>query len=291
MERDLSFLHDPEARAKREKELKEKAAQYLAEKGKSAIQQLETNSANRIKNVIAVMSGKGGVGKSSVTSMLAVSLQRHGYRCGILDADITGPSIPKAFNVSGQIIQVEAGMLPQESKTGIKVLSVNLMVEDPRDPVVWRGPVIANLVRQFWTDSYWDELDFLLVDMPPGTGDVPLTVFQSLPVSLAVAVTSPQDLVSMIVTKAIRMADKMNIETLALVENMSSFSCPDCGKVHNIFGKSHAEEYAKENKIPAFASLPIDPTIASAMDCGAIELVDTSALDSITDAILQKCIK
>lgn len=287
MERDLSFLTDPEARAKRQKEIEAKAAEYLAQKGKAAISQLPPNSASNIKKVIAVMSGKGGVGKSSVTCMLASALQRQGFRCGILDADVTGPSIPKAFRLEGQIFQSEAGMIPLESRGGIKVLSVNLMVEDPRDPVVWRGPVIANLVRQFWTESYWDELDFLLIDMPPGTGDVPLTVFQSLPVHAVVAVTSPQDLVSMIVTKAIRMVEKMNLKTLALVENMSFFRCPDCGKTHAIFGQSHAEEYAAAHSIPVFASLPLDPSVASAMDCGAIEMYHCAELEPVIRALIE----
>ncbi len=290
MSKDYHLITDPEERKRREAELKKKAAEYLAQKGQAAISQLPTGNANTIKNVIAILSGKGGVGKSSVTSLLAAAMARQGMRVGILDADITGPSIPKAFGVEGQIFQSEAGMMPQESSFGVKVMSVNLMVENPEDPVVWRGPVIANLVRQFWTDTYWDELDYLFVDMPPGTGDVPLTVFQSLPVTGTIVVTSPQDLVSMIVTKAVRMAQKMEIPVLGLVENMSHFICPDCGHAHEIFGKSHLDEYAQKEQIPVFAKLPIDPSIASAMDAGRIETYDMDEeLAPIIERLLQLC--
>ena len=231
-----------------------------------------------IRHVIGVVSGKGGVGKSMVTSQLAVTMARMGYRVGILDADITGPSIPKAFGIHERAVGSEQGILPAMTGTGISVMSLNLLTENETDPVIWRGPVIAGVVKQFWTDVCWGELDYLFVDMPPGTGDVPLTVFQSLPVDGIIMVTSPQDLVSMIVTKAVKMAQMMSIPVLGLVENFSYFICPDCGKKLNIFGKSHAEETANANGIPLLAQLPIDPELAEACDAGELEKFDKDYL-------------
>ena len=224
-----------------------------------------------IRHVIGVVSGKGGVGKSLVTSLLAVLAQRQGLKVGILDADITGPSIPKAFGIKEKAMGTDTGILPVKTRTGIDVMSLNLLLDNDSDPVVWRGPVIAGAVGQFWTDVIWGDKDVLFVDMPPGTGDVPLTVFQSLPVDGIVMVTSPQDLVSMIVTKAVKMAQMMDIPVLGLVENFSYFTCPDCGKKLNIFGTSHADEVAKANNIPLLAQLPIDPELAQACDEGRLE--------------------
>ena len=229
------------------------------------------NAASHIKHVIGVVSGKGGVGKSMVTSSLAVAMSRLGKKVGILDADITGPSIPKGFGLTGPIMATDAGMLPAETAKGIKVISLNLLTDHETDPVVWRGPVIAGCVKQFWTDVYWGDVDYLFVDMPPGTGDVPLTVFQSLPVDGIVVVTSPQDLVSMIVTKALKMAQLMNVPVLGLVENFSYFQCPDCGKRHSIFGESKIAQVAAENQVIVLAQLPIDPALAAACDCGKLE--------------------
>ncbi len=231
-----------------------------------------------IRHVIGVVSGKGGVGKSMVTSQLAVTMARMGYRVGILDSDITGPSIPKAFGIHERAVGSENGILPAMTGTGISVMSLNLLTENETDPVLWRGPVIAGVVKQFWTDVCWGELDYLFVDMPPGTGDVPLTVFQSLPVDGIIVVTSPQDLVSMIVTKAIRMAQMMNIPVLGMIENFSYYLCPDCGKRLEVFGKSHAEETAQSNGIALLAQLPIDPDLAAACDAGKLEAFDKDYL-------------
>ena len=221
------------------------------------------NAKSHIQHVIGIVSGKGGVGKSLVTSELAVLLQKRGYKVGILDADVTGPSIPKVFGLHGQAFGTDDGIIPFETKTGIKVMSVNLILDDEETPVVWRGPVIAGVVKQFWNEVVWGELDYLLVDMPPGTGDVPLTVFQSLPVDGIVVVTSPQELVGMIVKKAYNMAQMMNIPVLGLIQNMSYIICPDCGKQIYIYGEGHGEETAKELNIPAYASLPMIPEIAA----------------------------
>lgn len=229
------------------------------------------NPNSSVKKVIGVVSGKGGVGKSMTSALLACAMARRGYHCGILDADITGPSIPKLFGIHGRAMADDKGCWPIQSRMGIDVMSINLLVENEEDPVVWRGPVIAGAVKQFWTDVVWKDVDFLFVDMPPGTGDVPLTVFQSLPVDGIVMVTSPQDLVSMIVTKAVKMAQMMDIPVLGLVENFSYFTCPDCGKKLNIFGTSHADEVAKANNIPLLAQLPIDPELAQACDEGRLE--------------------
>ncbi|MBR5382304.1 MAG: Mrp/NBP35 family ATP-binding protein [Clostridia bacterium] len=239
------------------------------------------NEYTHVKKVIGVVSGKGGVGKSLVTSLLAVLTARQGYQTAILDADMTGPSIPRAFGIHEQALSSEIGILPARSKTGIRVMSLNLLLENETDPVVWRGPVIAGAVKQFWTDVAWGDVDFMFVDMPPGTGDVPLTVFQSLPVDGVVVVATPQQLVGMIVEKAVNMASMMNIPVLALVENMSSFRCPDCGSVHAIFGESRADDIAKAHGISPVCRLPIDPKLAAAVDAGAVELCEEDALDTL----------
>ena len=238
-----------------------------------------------VGKVYGIVSGKGGVGKSMVTSQLAVTMRRRGYQVGILDADITGPSIPKAFGVHGHAVGTENALLPMESRTGIQVMSINLLLPNETDPVVWRGPVIAGAVTQFWTDVQWDNVNYMFVDMPPGTGDVPLTVFQSLPVAGVVVVTSPQELVGMIVDKAVNMADMMHVPVLGIVENMAYYTCPDCGKQHAIFGESHIEAIAAKHGIPNTAKLPIDPAIAAACDAGRIEDVQGDWLSSLADAI------
>lgn len=240
-----------------------------------------------IKKVIAVVSGKGGVGKSLVTSMLAVTMNRGGYHAAILDADITGPSIPKAFGIKEKALGNEFGLLPAKSKTGIDIMSVNLLLENDTDPVVWRGPIIAGTVKQFWTDVIWEDVDFMFIDMPPGTGDVPLTVFQSIPVDGIIVVTSPQELVSMIVSKAVKMAEMMKIPVIGLVENMSYFKCPDNDKEYQIFGDSHIQEIADKHNIKVLAKLPIDPKISAACDKGMIELFDGNWLDSVVPILEQ----
>lgn len=239
---------------------------------------------SNIKKVIAVVSGKGGVGKSLVTSLLAVNMNRAGKHSAILDADITGPSIPKLFGIHEKALGNEDGILPCKSKTGIDVMSINLLLENDTDPVVWRGPVIAGTVKQFYTDVIWRDVDFMFVDMPPGTGDVPLTVFQSLPIAGIVVVTSPQDLVSMIVEKAVNMARMMNIPVLGIVENMSYYECPHCGERSEIFGRSHIDETAHRFNIPAAARLPINPKLAAASDAGLIEIYEGDWLNGITDS-------
>ncbi|MBQ8372082.1 MAG: Mrp/NBP35 family ATP-binding protein [Clostridia bacterium] len=249
------------------------------------------NAASKVKKVIGVVSGKGGVGKSLVTSMLAVTMQRRGFKTAILDADITGPSIPKSFGLKhGSVEGNELGMFPAMTKTGIEVMSINLLLDDEAKPVVWRGPVIAGTVKQFWTDVVWNEVDFMFVDMPPGTGDVPLTVFQSLPLDGIVIVTSPQELVSMIVEKAVNMAQLMDIPVLGLVENYSYILCPDCGKVIHPYGESHIEKLAKEHGTDVLATLPIDPALASLCDKGVIELFEGDYLDRCADLIEKKLI-
>ena len=229
------------------------------------------NQYSNIKHVIAVMSGKGGVGKSMVTSLLANKLNKEGYKVGILDADITGPSIPKAFGIKDKPKASPDALFPVKSKKGVEIMSANLLLDDESEPIIWRGPVIAGAVEQFWTDVAWGELDYLLIDMPPGTGDVPLTVFQSLPVEGIVVVTSPQDLVTLIVEKAVKMANKIEIPIISIVENMSYFVCPDCGKKHYIYGESHIDEVAYSFGINYVDKMPIDPTIASLTDEGLIE--------------------
>lgn len=245
----------------------------------------ETNSFNDIKKVIGVVSGKGGVGKSMVTSLMAVNMQRRGYKTAILDADITGPSIPKAFGTKEKATANELGIFPIKTKTGIGTMSVNNLLENDTDPVVWRGPVIAGTVKQFWTDVLWGDVDYMFVDMPPGTGDVPLTVFQSLPVDGIIVVTSPQELVSMIVGKAVKMAEMMNIPVLGLVENMSYFKCPDCGREYPVFGESRLEEAAAEYGVNVLGRLPIDPKLAAACDKGMIELFEGDWLDGAADKV------
>ncbi len=243
------------------------------------------NAHSRIKHVIGVVSGKGGVGKSLVTSMMAVAMRRCGLSSAILDADITGPSIPKAFGVRGMLSATDEGIIPAVSTTGIKLVSLNLLLENETDPVVWRGPVIAGTVKQFWTDVMWGDVDFMFVDMPPGTGDVPLTVFQSLPVDGILIVTTPQELVGMIVEKAVRMAQMMNVPVLGLVENMAYFQCDECGKRHYIFGESHLDEIAARNGVSCTAQLPMNPALAAACDTGMIEMYDGTWLDGIASAL------
>ena len=245
----------------------------------------EPMAGTNVKKVIAVVSGKGGVGKSMVTSILAVLASRKGYKTAILDADITGPSIPKSFGFKGRALADDNGLIPAETKTGIKLMSLNMLLENETDPVVWRGPIIAGTVKQFWTDVQWGDIDYMFVDCPPGTGDVPLTVFQSLPIDGIVVVTSPQELVSMIVGKAVNMAEAMNIPVWALVENMSYFECPDCGKKHDVFGKSHVEDTAAQYGIATVARLPLDPTLAAGIDAGMAEMVDGSWLDNVMSAL------
>ncbi len=235
---------------------------------------------SKIGKVIGVVSGKGGVGKSMVTDLLAVEFARRGYHCGILDADITGPSIPKAFGITEKAQGNETTIFPVKSKKyGVDIMSINVLLENESDPVVWRGPVIGGTVRQFWSDTLWDNVDYLFVDMPPGTGDVALTVFQNIPIDGIVVVTSPQDLVSMIVGKAMKMASLMNIPVLGLVENMSYALCPDCGKKIYVFGESHISEIAEEYHVPVLAQMPINPALASACDNGTVEDLDCSYLE------------
>ncbi len=245
----------------------------------------EPNKMSNIGKVIGVVSGKGGVGKTLVSSLLAVSMKKLGKNVGILDADITGPSVPKAFGVHDKADACEFGIIPVKSKLGIDVMSVNLLLENESDPVVWRGPVIAGVVKQFWTDVIWKDIDYLFVDMPPGTGDVPLTVFQSLPVDGIVIVTSPQELVSMIVEKAVKMAKLMNIPIIGIIENMSYFECPDCGKRHNIYGESHIEEIAAQYNIPVLAKLPICTELAKQCDQGTVELFEGDWLNEAVNKI------
>ena len=246
---------------------------------------VEQNVFSNIKKVIAVVSGKGGVGKSLVTSLMSVAMHQKGKKVAVLDADITGPSIPKMFGKKDMAKATEAGIFPVESQTGIELMSVNFLLEDETMPVLWRGPVISGVVTQFWQDVMWGDIDYMFVDMPPGTGDVALTVFQSLPIDGIIVVTSPQELVGMIVEKAVNMANMMNVPILGLVENMSYYKCDDCGKEHKIFGESHIDEIAKKYNINVVAKLPIKPEIASAADAGTIEKVDTSDLDDIIESI------
>ena len=252
-------------------------------KAESLLAQLNPNST--VKKVIAVVSGKGGVGKSTVTSMMAVAMSREGKRVAVLDADITGPSAPTAFGVNECEGASDEGLYPAKSYTGIQIMSINLLLDNPGDPVVWRGPVIAGAVKQFWTDVIWEDVDYMFVDMPPGTGDVPLTVFQSLPIDGIIIVTSPQDLVSMIVTKAVKMANMMHIPVLGFVENYSYLKCPDCGKKIEVFGKSHLDQVAAEFNLPILARLPIDPSVAAAYDNGMMETVLTDDLCDAVEAV------
>ena len=230
------------------------------------------NELSSVKKVIAVVSGKGGVGKSLVTSAMAVELNRRGHKTAILDADITGPSIPKTFGIKTRAKGSEFGIIPETTKTGIDIMSINLLLEHTTDPVVWRGPVISGTVKQFWTDVIWKDVDYMFVDMPPGTGDVPLTVFQSIPLDGIIVVTSPQELVSMIVGKAVKMAELMNVPILGLVENMSFFKCPDCGSEHKIFGDSRIDDIAAEYGTRVLAKVPLDNALAKSVDTGTVEL-------------------
>lgn len=247
------------------------------------------NEVSHVKKVIAVVSGKGGVGKSLITSMLAIQMQRKGYQTGVLDADITGPSIPKIFGVETPAYGNEYGMIPNVSDAGTKVVSINMMLDDPEQPVLWRGPILAGIVKQFWSEVVWDNVDYMFVDMPPGTGDVPLTVFQSLPIDGIIIVTSPQELVSMIVAKAVNMANMMNIPILGLVENYSYLACPDCGKKIEVFGKSHLHEVAEKYNLPILGRMPIDPTFAELCDAGNLEAVSGNPLEEAT-AVLEEMI-
>ena len=242
---------------------------------------------SRVDQVIAVVSGKGGVGKSLVTSLLACEMQRRGHQAAVLDADITGPSIPQAFGVHGGAIGGEDFIYANRSKTGIEMMSINLLLPNETDPVVWRGPVIAGAVTQFWTDVLWEDVEYMFVDMPPGTGDVPLTVFQSLPVAGVIVVASPQELVSMIVAKAVNMANMMNVPVLGIVENMSYFQCPDCGKRLYLFGEGKTEEAAARYGVPLLAKMPIDPALAKLVDEGNIEDFHGDWLNPAVEAILK----
>ena len=247
--------------------------------------QAAANPHANVKKVIAVMSGKGGVGKSLVTASLAAAVQKSGRQAAVLDADITGPSIPKAFGVHDRAMGDAQGSYPAVTSTGLKLMSLNLLVENESDPVVWRGALIAGTVKQFWTDVQWGDVDYMFVDMPPGTGDVPLTVFQSLPVDGIIVVTSPQELVSMIVEKAVKMAEMMDLPILGLIENYSYFKCPDCGKEHRIFGESHLEEIAKAHSLSVLARLPIDPALARACDEGRVEQLERNYLEDVARAL------
>lgn len=240
---------------------------------------------SQIKKVIGIVSGKGGVGKSLVTSMLAVLMRRKGYTSAILDADITGPSIPKMFGIREKAEGSEMGIFAVKSKTGIEIMSINLLLENDTDPVVWRGPILAGTVKQFWTDVIWGDVDYMFIDMPPGTGDVPLTVFQSIPVDGLIIVTSPQEMVSMIVSKAVNMAKMMNIPILGVIENMAYFKCPGCDKEYKIFGESHIEQIAEKHHIDVLAKIPINPKFAAACDAGLIELFDGNWLDETVHMI------
>ena len=251
------------------------------------IQKEKQNEFSKVKKVIGIVSGKGGVGKSLVTSLLAVAMAKKGYKTAVLDADITGPSIPKIFGITEKATSPDGKFLnPAVSSNGIKVMSINLLLENDDDPVVWRGPVIAGAVKQFWTDVAWGDVDFMFVDMPPGTGDVPLTVFQSLPVDAIVVVSTPQSLVSMIVNKAVKMADMMGVSVVGLVENMSYFECPDCKKQFNIFGKSNIEETANKNNIDTICKLPINPKVAELCDNGEIEQTEVNQLEELVNKII-----
>ena len=260
-------------------------AQNCSERTEENEFRAKLNNFSSVKKVIAVLSGKGGVGKSLVTSLLAVNAMRNGDHVAILDADITGPSIPNAFGVHEKATGSDIGIFPVASKFGVDMMSINLLLENETDPVVWRGPIIAGTVKQFWTDVIWKDVDVMFIDMPPGTGDVPLTVFQSLPIDGVVVVTSPQELVGMVVQKAVNMANMMNIPVLGVVENYSYFECPDCGKRHKLFGESHIEQVAKENGIDTVCRIPIHPKLAAACDAGLIELYEGDWLNALTAKI------
>lgn len=251
----------------------------------SQIQKEKLNAYSKVKKVYGIVSGKGGVGKSLVTALMATTMSRRDFKTAVIDADITGPSIPKMFGVKDTIESTSEGLVPAKSKMGIEMTSVNLMLENETDPVVWRGPVIAGMVKQFWTDFIWSDIDYMFIDMPPGTGDVPLTVFQSIPLDGIIIVTSPQELVSMIVEKAVKMAGLMNIPIVGIVENMSYVKCPDCDKKIKVFGDSHIEEIAGRHNLKVLAQIPIDPSLANLADKGAIELFEGDWLKDAADEI------
>ena len=263
----------------------ETCGQNCSERKSAADFREPPHAMSSIKKVIGVVSGKGGVGKSMTSAMLAVLLNRRGHHTAVLDADVTGPSIPKLFGIHQRAYGDENGILPARTKTGVDIMSVNLLLENEEDPVVWRGPVIAGAVKQFWQEVIWKDVDFMFVDMPPGTGDVPLTVFQTLPVDGIVVVASPQELVSMIVAKAVKMAEMMHIPVLGIVENMSYIACPDCGRKISIFGESHVDEIAAKFQLPVLAKMPIDPQLAKNADQGVIELFEGDYLDGAADAV------
>ncbi len=252
---------------------------------KTTIAKEKVNEKSKIKKVIGIISGKGGVGKSLVTALMAVSMRRKDYQVAIMDADITGPSIPKMFGLKRKAEGSEYGIFPVISSSGVKIMSINLLLESDTDPVVWRGPLLSGTVKQFWTDVIWDDVDFMFIDMPPGTGDIALTVFQSLPIDGIIIVTSPQELVSAIVGKAVKMAELMKVPVMGIVENMSYFECDKCGKRHDLFGKSNIEELASQYNIPQISKIPINPKLAAACDKGLIELYDGEWLDNIALAI------
>ena len=256
-----------------------------AEKTQATNFRAQLNPMSSVKKVIAVVSGKGGVGKSIITGLLASSMQRRGKRCAVLDADITGPSIPKMYGIKGNAQGSDNGIYPMPTANGIEVMSVNLLLPDEETPVIWRGPVLANMVKQFWSDVIWGELDYLFVDMPPGTGDVPLTVFQSLPIEGVVIVTSPQDLVRMIVKKAYNMADMMKVPVLGIVENYSYVKCPDCGKEIKVFGESHIDEIAAELKVPVLGKMPIDVKLAELADSGLFSKIENEYITAAADVM------
>ena len=255
--------------------------------GSREIPKEQLNEFSRVKKVIGIVSGKGGVGKSLVTSMMASATNKRGFNTAVLDADITGPSIPRMFGIKEHALgDGKNHIFPCKSSNGVDIMSINLLLESDTDPVVWRGPVIAGVVKQFWTEVVWKDIDYMYVDMPPGTGDVPLTVFQSLPVDGIIVVTSPQSLVSMVVAKAVRMAELMNIPILGIVEHLSYFTCPDCGREIKVFGDSHVEEIATTYGIPLLARLPIDPAAAAVCDSGKVESIDTAPIQPALDKIL-----
>ena len=264
---------------------KESCEGCTSKKDSSQITTEPVNSLSSVKKVIGIVSGKGGVGKSFVTASLAVAMKKAGYEVGIMDADITGPSIPKMFDLHGPAYGTDDGMYAMPTENGIKVMSINLLMDDEEAPVIWRGPVIGGAVKQFWTDVIWGDLDYLFVDMPPGTGDVPLTVFQSLPIDGIIIVTSPQELVQLIVKKAYNMAEMMHIPVLGIVENFSYVKCPDCGKEMRIFGESHVDEAAAEFSVPVFAKIPIDPEIAKAADEGRSHETENPYIAAAVEAL------
>lgn len=245
------------------------------------------NELSKIKKVIAVMSGKGGVGKSAVTSMLGVLMTRLGFKTAIMDADITGPSIPRAFGLKAKADATDLGIFPVKSGFGTSIISINLLLENETDPVIWRGPILAGAIKQFWTDVIWDEVDIMFIDMPPGTGDVPLTIFQSLPVDGIVVVTSPQELVSMIVSKAVNMANELKVPILGLVENMSYVTCPKCGEIIKIYGESKTQQVAQGFGLEVLATIPVDPKIAAASDAGTIEFFSGNFLDDLASKLVK----